>query len=130
MISVYFYSSLVTTMINTYLNNSALAVDESWFWYLSAPSMDREWAWVWAGEAAGMLLVSAILEALSLVGVVPRGGEVLVGVILGGVDLGVEDLGVLLPLILKCGKKIISLDLFSFLKIWLYVFTWHVCKYR
>ena len=64
-----------------------------------------------------MLLVSAILEALSLVGVVPRGGEVLVGVILGGVDLGVEDLGVLLPLILKCGKKIISLDLFSFLKI-------------
>jgi len=41
------------------------------------------------------------LEAWSLVGVVPLGGEVLVGVILGGVDLGVEDFGVLFPLILK-----------------------------
>ena len=36
----------------------------------------------------------AALEALSLVGVVPLGGEVRVGVILGGVDWGV-----LLPLI-------------------------------
>ena len=36
----------------------------------------------------------AALEALSLVGVVPLGGELRVGVILGGVDWGV-----LLPLI-------------------------------
>ena len=45
------------------------------------------------------------MEAWSLVGVVPLGGEVLVGVILGGVDLGVEDFVVLFPLILKQKKS-------------------------
>ena len=34
----------------TYLNSSALAVEHSWFWYLSAPSMEREWAWLWPPE--------------------------------------------------------------------------------
>ena len=50
------------------------------------------------------------MEAWSLVGVVPLGGEVLVGVILGGVDLGVEDFGVLFPLILK-QKKIVLVSI-------------------
>ena len=27
----------------SYLNISALAVEHSWFWYLSAPSIDRLW---------------------------------------------------------------------------------------
>ena len=83
----------------TYLNSSALAVEHSWFWYLSAPSMDREWACVCPPELTeeadtALAAVRAALEALSLVGVVPRGGEARVGVILGGVDRGV-----LLPLI-------------------------------
>merc|ERR1719232_1020837 len=81
------------------LNSSALAVEHNWFWYLSAPSMEREWAWVWPPEVteADICLEAtrAALEALSLVGVVPLGGELRVGVILGGVDWGV-----LLPLIL------------------------------
>ena len=47
-----------------------------------------------------MAAARAILEALRRVGVVPLGGEALVGVILGGVDLGVLDFGVLFPLIL------------------------------
>ena len=86
--------------MNTYLNSSAFAVECSWFWYLSAPSMDREWACVCPGpelteeEDTALAAVRAALEAFSLVGVVPRGGEARVGVILGGVDLGV-----LLPLI-------------------------------
>ena len=67
--------------------------------------MEREWActwpcWPWAGA------VRAALLALRRGGVVPRGGELRVGVILGGVErgvrlLGVEDLGELLPLILE-----------------------------
>ena len=90
---------------STHLNSSALAVVKSWFWYLSAPSMEREWAWRWPDVGLGAAVRAALL-ALRRVGVVPRGGEVLVGVILGGVDLGVrlfgvEDLGELLPLILK-----------------------------
>ena len=85
---------------STYLNSSALAVEHSWFWYLSAPSMEREWAWVWPPEVTEaeddicLEATRAALEALSLVGVVPLGGELRVGVILGGVDWGV-----LLPLI-------------------------------
>ena len=54
---------------------------------------------MWPGELTeeadtALAAVRAALEALSLVGVVPRGGEARVGVILGGVDRGV-----LLPLI-------------------------------
>ena len=80
------------------MKSSALAVEQSWFWYLSAPSMDREWEWGWpgAGEDGDITLaaVRATLEAVSRVGVVPRGGEARVGVMRGGVDRGV-----LLPLI-------------------------------
>ena len=96
---------LTLALPSTHLNSSALAVVKSWFWYLSAPSMEREWAWRWPDVGLGAAVRAALL-ALRRVGVVPRGGEVLVGVILGGVDLGVrlfgvEDLGELLPLILK-----------------------------
>ena len=89
----------------THLKSSALAVVKSWFWYLSAPSMESEWAWRWPLAGGGAAERAALL-ACRRVGVVPRGGDVLTGVILGGVDLGVrllgvEDLGELLPLILK-----------------------------
>ena len=101
--------------MKTYLNSSAFEVELSWFWYLSAPSMDREWACVWPPELTeeedtALDAVRAALEALSLVGVVPRGGEARVGVILGGVDLGVLDLGVLCPLILKQKKNLKDLQ--------------------
>ena len=73
-------------------------MEQSWFWYLSAPSMDREWEWGWPGAGEGgditLAAVRATLEAVSRVGGVPRGGEERVGVMRGGVDRGV-----LLPLI-------------------------------
>jgi len=60
--------------------------------------MDREWEWGWPGAGEGgditLAAVRATLEAVSRVGVVPRGGEARVGVMRGGVDRGV-----LLPLI-------------------------------
>jgi len=69
--------------------------------------MEREWAWTWPCWPCWPWAdtVRAALLALRRVGVVPRGGDVRVGVILGGVErgvrlLGVEDLGELLPLIL------------------------------
>ena len=100
------YGRLVSTVsLMTHLKSSALAVVKSWFWYLSAPSMESEWAWRWPLAGGGAAERAALL-ACRRVGVVPRGGDVLTGVILGGVDLGVrllgvEDLGELLPLILK-----------------------------
>jgi len=57
--------------------------------------MEREWLW----GCCGSILVAT--RVASRVGVVPLGGELLVGVILGGVDRGVlGPRGVLLPDIL------------------------------